>query len=285
MRKSFDWLLNVEEKAAEIYERVSQNKKLGELYQKYMSELSAEERNHMKLLEDAMLNWPTSPLLENEVIVDDESAREIEEALERVEEACQQGTISLAELFDALTTAEWSEWNNLFIYVMRRLAKEGRQGEKVTSLIEKHKRNIIEFVQNSPQLAGVAERLKTVDKIWHPRILVVEDSEALRMLLSRVLEKLGEVETAEDGQEALDLCHEKHFDAIVSDIDMPRVDGFEFFHQLIQKQGPEIKKHFLFVSGAVHPQKQIELSEQGVRLLLKPFEISELKKIVSRLIK
>ena len=59
MRKSFDWLLNVEEKAAEIYERVSQNKKLGELYQKYMSELSAEERNHMKLLEDAMLNTTT----------------------------------------------------------------------------------------------------------------------------------------------------------------------------------------------------------------------------------
>lgn len=59
-------------------------------------------------------------------------------------------------------------------------------------------------------------------------VLVVEDSITSRTLLKTILEAAGyEVATAVDGAEAFSLLKTRRFDAVVSDVDMPRMDGFE----------------------------------------------------------
>ena len=58
------------------------------------------------------------------------------------------------------------------------------------------------------------------------RILIVEDDVELRQLFARVLEKNGyQVETAEDGAEALKILGRGYVDLIISDIMMPVMDG------------------------------------------------------------
>ena len=58
------------------------------------------------------------------------------------------------------------------------------------------------------------------------KILVVDDEEGIRFLLSEVLLNQGfEVSLARDGQESLDKLEEDHFDLVVTDINMPRLDG------------------------------------------------------------
>ena len=58
------------------------------------------------------------------------------------------------------------------------------------------------------------------------RILIVEDDVELRQLFARVLEKNGyQVETAEDGAEALRILGRGYVDLIISDIMMPVMDG------------------------------------------------------------
>ena len=58
------------------------------------------------------------------------------------------------------------------------------------------------------------------------RILIVEDEELVRELYSEFLEKKGyDVETAENGQEALDCLSENRPDLILLDINMPKVNG------------------------------------------------------------
>jgi two-component system chemotaxis sensor kinase CheA len=60
------------------------------------------------------------------------------------------------------------------------------------------------------------------------RILVAEDSITSRMLLKGILESAGyEVKTAVDGLEAFTLLRSEHFDALVSDVEMPRLNGFD----------------------------------------------------------
>jgi DNA-binding response OmpR family regulator len=60
------------------------------------------------------------------------------------------------------------------------------------------------------------------------RILVADDEEAIQRLLSIPLQKEGyEVVVARDGQDALDVFGKEHFDLVVLDIMMPRVDGME----------------------------------------------------------
>jgi len=59
------------------------------------------------------------------------------------------------------------------------------------------------------------------------RILVVEDSVTSRSLLQTILERTGyQVQTAVDGMEALAMLKEHEFDMVVSDVDMPRMNGF-----------------------------------------------------------
>ncbi|MFH1953719.1 MAG: response regulator [Pseudomonadota bacterium] len=58
------------------------------------------------------------------------------------------------------------------------------------------------------------------------KILVVDDEQGIRFLLSEVLLNQGfEVSLARDGQESLDKLEEDHFDLVVTDINMPRLDG------------------------------------------------------------
>jgi CheY-like chemotaxis protein len=61
-----------------------------------------------------------------------------------------------------------------------------------------------------------------------PRILIVDDEGAIRTLLSTAFEMAGyEVRTAPDGPEAMELCAAESFDAILSDVRMPRMNGHD----------------------------------------------------------
>lgn len=65
------------------------------------------------------------------------------------------------------------------------------------------------------------------------RILIAEDDAALSQLFSRVLVRSGYLPfTAADGQEALDILEREYIDLIISDIMMPRMDGYTLVRQL-----------------------------------------------------
>ena len=68
------------------------------------------------------------------------------------------------------------------------------------------------------------------------RMLVVDDSTAIRKAIRRILESLGyDVDEAENGRQALTYCIEwGHVDGILLDIDMPVMDGLTFLRLLRQ---------------------------------------------------
>jgi response regulator RpfG family c-di-GMP phosphodiesterase len=60
-----------------------------------------------------------------------------------------------------------------------------------------------------------------------PHILIVDDSALVRKALTRQLEKFGaRVTQAEDGQQGVETALANHFDLIISDVEMPHLDGF-----------------------------------------------------------
>ncbi len=68
-------------------------------------------------------------------------------------------------------------------------------------------------------------------------VLIAEDSVTSRTLLKNILEAAGyAVQTAVDGQEALALLREHTFDAVVSDVEMPRMNGFELTRTIRQEE-------------------------------------------------
>lgn len=103
-----------------------------------------------------------------------------------------------------------------------------------------------------------------------PIVLVVDDDYYVRTILSMTLERRGcTVLMACNGQDALDQMREYEPDAIVSDVKMPVMGGFEF-HQKVKSMYPGIA--FLAMTAFTHDPEAICIRQQlGVDLLEKPF--------------
>ena len=64
------------------------------------------------------------------------------------------------------------------------------------------------------------------------RILIIDDEENMRHMLSSVLGRLGyAVQSADNGRSGLDLLKKEAFDVVLCDIRMPEMDGMEFLRQ------------------------------------------------------
>jgi PAS domain S-box-containing protein len=71
------------------------------------------------------------------------------------------------------------------------------------------------------------------------RILVVDDDQGISRTLQEMLEADGcTVDVAEDGERALEILADAPFDLVLSDVVMPRMDGYELYHQ-VQKKYPD----------------------------------------------
>ncbi|MFP4906454.1 response regulator, partial [Paraburkholderia sp. BR14261] len=78
------------------------------------------------------------------------------------------------------------------------------------------------------QLAGVARGGAHDGARARKRILVVEDSLTVRELERKLLEKRGyDVTVAVDGMDGWSTLRNAHFDLVITDVDMPRMDGIE----------------------------------------------------------
>jgi two-component system response regulator MprA len=116
------------------------------------------------------------------------------------------------------------------------------------------------------------------------RILVVDDEPAVRSALERALQlERYDVELAADGREALDVLAQRHVDAIVLDIGMPRVDGLEVCRRL-RSAGDRTPVLMLTARDAV--DDRVEGLDAGADdYLVKPFALKELQARVRALLR
>lgn len=117
-------------------------------------------------------------------------------------------------------------------------------------------------------------------------ILVVDDSPSVRQTTSKVLQNAGwSVETAKDGLDALEkLGSSPRLPAVIlSDVEMPRMDGYEFISTV--KESAQLKTiPVIFItsrSGEKHREKANALGVSNY--LAKPFDEKELLRLVSKL--
>jgi CheY-like chemotaxis protein len=113
------------------------------------------------------------------------------------------------------------------------------------------------------------------------RILVVDDEEVILELLRDILEPEGyEVLTVSNGREALRLIEAVEFDLLISDFQMPEMDGAELYRKACEIR-PELADRFVFTSGAVTPDKKRRfLAAIGAWILSKPFRVQEVRHLV-----
>jgi two-component system chemotaxis response regulator CheY len=116
-------------------------------------------------------------------------------------------------------------------------------------------------------------------------ILVVDDTRSMRAMVAAVLQGAGyEVAEAGDGVEALELARERVFDLVVTDHNMPRMDGVTLVREL--RALPHYDPVALIVlSTEASPELKLRGREAGATgWMVKPFEPQRMLDIVSKFI-
>jgi two-component system NtrC family sensor kinase len=113
------------------------------------------------------------------------------------------------------------------------------------------------------------------------RLLVVDDEPGIREVLQELLTELGyTVDTAANGQEAMQRIENDHFDLLISDLCMPEMDGQEL-HRHIREKDAGLARRMIFLTGdTVSPKSREFLESTGTRWLGKPFNIRNVEETV-----
>jgi two-component system response regulator (stage 0 sporulation protein F) len=116
------------------------------------------------------------------------------------------------------------------------------------------------------------------------KILIVDDEENARMALSRLLTKEGfQVDNVSNGFEALNYLRQQIVQVIVTDINMPEMDGIAFLREL-NKNFPNVSVIMLTAYGGV--ESYLEAMNLGAfEYINKPVKIDELKSILKKIMK
>ncbi len=113
------------------------------------------------------------------------------------------------------------------------------------------------------------------------RMLVVDDEKSVRDLLAEYLNEYGyEVTCAENGQDALKIYKEEHFDIILSDLNMAPMNGLELLNKVKEIDSDAI---FIMITGYPSISSSIEAIKKGARdYITKPFNIDEIRMKIER---
>jgi two-component system chemotaxis response regulator CheY len=121
-----------------------------------------------------------------------------------------------------------------------------------------------------------------------PNLLIVDDSTAIRKILIRVLNQtslaLGDVFEAADGKEALKVLESQHISLVLSDINMPNMDGIELLRTLrTTPQWQDLPVVLITTEGSqARVQEAVELN--ATAYVRKPFSADQLRDKLAALI-
>ena len=118
-----------------------------------------------------------------------------------------------------------------------------------------------------------------------PRILAVDDSPSMRQMVSATLTSAGyEVEEAEDGVQALQLAGRQRFDLVITDVNMPNMDGISLTKEL--RALPSYKfTPILLLTTESAPEKKLQGKAAGATgWLVKPFNPEQLLATVKKVL-
>ncbi len=114
-------------------------------------------------------------------------------------------------------------------------------------------------------------------------ILVADDSSSIRKFVTFALRELGyRVVTAADGMEALERLPSEHVDLIITDLNMPNVDGFEFIRTLRETEEYRWIPVIILSSLANEEDIQRGLMLGANSYLVKPFNPKRIQYEVSK---
>jgi two-component system chemotaxis response regulator CheY len=117
------------------------------------------------------------------------------------------------------------------------------------------------------------------------RILAVDDSAAMRQMVGITLTGAGhQVEQASDGVQALQIAERHKFDLVITDVNMPNMDGITLVRELRARAGYRFVPLLVLTTEATVERKQQGKAAGATGWLVKPFNPDRLLATVSKVL-
>jgi CheY-like chemotaxis protein len=119
-------------------------------------------------------------------------------------------------------------------------------------------------------------------------ILVAEDNAINQRIVSYHLQKMGfEVDLAGDGQEALEKYHQKQYDLIILDIQMPVMDGYKVARTIREEEKINLRKSAIIAltANAMKGDRELYLNAGMDGYVSKPFTFETLQEAINNVLR
>jgi CheY-like chemotaxis protein len=147
--------------------------------------------------------------------------------------------------------------------------------EKVVRIFQELCEDDIYHAQRIREYMKKVGEIEEIQEGRQKRILLVIDEETVANLLKTILETEGEVDIVRNGRDGLQKILERKYDLIITDVEVPILDGIQLFKQA--KEIPDLHKRFLFFTGNPTPERVSFFRTENVTYLTKPSTIYEIR--------
>jgi len=276
MRELIDWLREIEGQASAAYRQAASLYTDDQDFRLFLERLAEDEAWHYRVMGKAAEYLQTEPACLPAIAMDKKTSNRIECYFNDITEGLKQQTLTKQGLLEKIIEAEHSEWNDIFLYVVNFLTEKSNEFGYPAARIQAHIKEIECYVASLESGAKILEKFDSLQQVWVENILIVDDEKMITTLIQALLERSGNIDVAHDGQQALQMITEKYYKLIVTDIDMPVMDGIELYKKVVEKF-PEARNRFLFTTGDLSPERQAFFAAHQLRCLPKPMKIKTLK--------
>lgn len=280
MKNLVRWLAEIELKAAELYAAAAATFASEPKLSAFMQQLAKEEEWHNQLLCALSPGAERDGAGEALLVVDEKTRSNISGLLVEGRNKLAAGQMSRTEMLETMAAAEFSEWNDIFLYVLHTLQANSREYHAAVTEIERHKEQIAQFLAAEPGGERLLDTMRRLPAVADKRILIVEKHPAMARLLRHIVATVGEVELVENAIEGLARLENESFDVVISDVDMLTMSSLEFYARVIGRN-PEMKDRFVFYAGGAMNSNREPFASDEVTVLAKPELVSQLRQAVA----
>jgi CheY-like chemotaxis protein len=237
--------------------------------QEFLEALAEDEKEHVEILSRVCARLNQEDRFEPDLTVEASDLTRILKPLHQARTRFERELPSKKELFHCILSVEFSEWNDIFSYIVSTLIQRDKSFLRELEKIQRHRVRIEQFFESIPEGKIFLEKFRGLPKAWTEKILIVEDNLTVAELLKVVLERIAPVDIAENGEEGLKKLSEHYYRVIVSDVDMPILGGIEFYERGAELY-PDISERFLFFTGDSSAERLAFFTGNNLRYCIKP---------------
>jgi len=282
MKSIIEWLISVEHSAYTFYDEATGFIPDDNDLTKLLKHLSADEAEHYHLMASALQYIESRPPKKSQIEIDESIKTKIESPFITATELLHNGLLTKNSSIDCIVESEFSEWNDLFDYVVNTLKTEDRIFAQAASLVEHHLRYIEHYLRTSKYGKDKLQAFRQQNKKKKEKILIVDDESAIAELLSALLEDICESDLAADGVEAMEKIKGNIYGLVISDVDMPKMNGIELYNnaRLFFAKPNDM---FVFHTGNLTDDLRCFFETNNLTYMEKPSSIIKIRNTVNRM--